>query len=668
MKTTIHLVYDVEINRALQEALEQEGYYISGSDVTLEQFKDFTTLRTLRNEIIIMDAFAGVTRKQDVIELLKEIRSNMSQTRMIIQFAEEMQNDHSFTLQIINLGIYDLHFIDEFEIENIKAWINEPKSYSDFSYITKKQEVQPKNELPLENKTKQFVPPVISNPKKKNSLLTKISSVLKRNGKEATIEQTSPQLQHALNRIKEMEEEKHIDQLAEKDIKPVIEEQPVSNKEGVKEFVPVSEEIIQPLKIEKIKNEHKDSSLPITKEIKSPLELEKIQEDKDSLPSTTIKDVEQLTTELNKDENLQKHKENEYIDVMKVIEEIEKTQFNREAKMDPANQEKLIENVLIVESQEITIPKETISIKHEEPIIEDVEILKNDQESHKKEEQGIGNLAAFETVPSSTLASQISKRKNSLLAWAQGILEADRAGESVESDDLQYKSNKESKPSRIVFNDRIVGTVRIGICGIGPGKGATHASIQTALYLASLNVGKVACVELGKNNVFNTFITDEAAQLPYGFSFKDVDFYHSDSIETLLKIGNSQYKYIVIDFGSIMAVDAQQHQEYLRTDLQVMTMGGAIWDFKEFIKSWAFFEQWDFRKKWHVLVNFADGSMFEELTSVMNKKMQKEMNACLHMNRLQPDPFTLAKDVSILQGIYGNIIPNVNNKRNIFTR
>lgn len=130
----IHLVFSVEFNE-MKEALEEAGHVVIEWDYSLEQFRDFSENRENHSDVALIDG-AGTHEKKHMIELLTEIRRNIPDLRLIINFPEELKTDKEFINKLLSLSIYDLYFQDEFAIDDIELWIRTTKTFADYDIDT----------------------------------------------------------------------------------------------------------------------------------------------------------------------------------------------------------------------------------------------------------------------------------------------------------------------------------------------------------------------------------------------------------------------------------------------------------------------------------------------------------------------------------------------------
>lgn len=124
----LHLVFDLSILTPLAEALETQGYFIAGTDVTLEQFAVAASAGQVDAEIAIVDGGLGVVHRQDCVNFLKEVRMRVPDTRLIVILPEV---DSEWQRSLGMYGIYDVYAAEQFGIEDVQRWIQTKKTLAD---------------------------------------------------------------------------------------------------------------------------------------------------------------------------------------------------------------------------------------------------------------------------------------------------------------------------------------------------------------------------------------------------------------------------------------------------------------------------------------------------------------------------------------------------------
>ncbi len=133
----IHLVYDEDYLEQLKEMLESAGHDIVEWDYSIPQFSDFSQKKQTVAEVAIVDAQAGIVEKKEILNLLKTVRKNLPKLRIVLILPESIEKDEAFINKLLTLSIYDMYFIDEYELDDLEKWLNNPKSYANYNIETK---------------------------------------------------------------------------------------------------------------------------------------------------------------------------------------------------------------------------------------------------------------------------------------------------------------------------------------------------------------------------------------------------------------------------------------------------------------------------------------------------------------------------------------------------
>jgi hypothetical protein len=227
----------------------------------------------------------------------------------------------------------------------------------------------------------------------------------------------------------------------------------------------------------------------------------------------------------------------------------------------------------------------------------------------------------------------------------------------------QQQLNPLELEPEVVFQDRIVGMVKIGVSGVTHRTGTTYEAIQLSLYLAGQGF-KVACVEMRKENkssAFLSFKTEAQSRISRCFTYKKADFYPQLTVEEYVRVTAAQYDYVVIDYGGI--TDDLAQGEFVRCDLQILTMGATLWDFQYFYEAWKLFSGWEYRKPWYVLVNFADEQMYKDIVWSFSRRDQSQLKLNFVKNHYHPNPLEPPEDVFALEKMLGSVLPKQESKK-----
>lgn len=227
---------------------------------------------------------------------------------------------------------------------------------------------------------------------------------------------------------------------------------------------------------------------------------------------------------------------------------------------------------------------------------------------------------------------------------------------------------------QIIFRDRIVGTVIIGVASAGRKSGCTHTAIQISSFLSREGLS-VACIELMEQDrhrpVFSTFKSDEPSHLqPGGFRIGGIDFFPYDQVENIIEILHAGYKYIVLDFGQLINEDVGEakpsaySQEFLRSDFSIITAGSSLWDYKDALQLIDTMQEWKWRKQLNVLINFTDAPLFKEISEALTTKEKQTLQLQFAPAPYQPDPFKVTEQsIGSYRQILSSIIPGQEKKQ-----
>jgi len=129
----IHLVYEEAYIDQLRTILESAGHTITDWDYSLSQFADFSARKQANSDIALIDGQAGEVSKKEIIESLGKVRRNLPYFRLIVIFPEELEKDEAFISKLLTFSIYDMYFKDEYDIDDLEAWIRTPKNFANYN-------------------------------------------------------------------------------------------------------------------------------------------------------------------------------------------------------------------------------------------------------------------------------------------------------------------------------------------------------------------------------------------------------------------------------------------------------------------------------------------------------------------------------------------------------
>jgi hypothetical protein len=125
----IHLVFEPELSFPLQKVLEQQGQEITGSDVTLDQFRILTSAHPPPADVALIDGTTGIVDKRESIQMLREIRASVPEMRLIVILPESAEREWIRCLG--RLGIYDIHCTSEFSAQDVNRWLERRGTIAD---------------------------------------------------------------------------------------------------------------------------------------------------------------------------------------------------------------------------------------------------------------------------------------------------------------------------------------------------------------------------------------------------------------------------------------------------------------------------------------------------------------------------------------------------------
>lgn len=211
--------------------------------------------------------------------------------------------------------------------------------------------------------------------------------------------------------------------------------------------------------------------------------------------------------------------------------------------------------------------------------------------------------------------------------------------------------------SRVVFVEKLVGTVIIAVGGTNRGVGCTYLSICLATFLRQNNY-EVAVVELNDNPVFFALEDEDCSSGRLKGSFKKagIDFYWQNDynqgslLSDALRAG---YNFLIVDLGRLLKTDNMSmveksvwYDEINRAGLPILVSGAATWQIKDLAPCLNQPES----NRWTLVFSAPGGVELGQL--------KKYMNNPTHVLNFNPDPFMPDKQQdAILKGIMASILP-----------
>lgn len=218
-------------------------------------------------------------------------------------------------------------------------------------------------------------------------------------------------------------------------------------------------------------------------------------------------------------------------------------------------------------------------------------------------------------------------------------------------------SNRPDFSSRVVFVEKLVGTVSIAIGGNNRGAGCTYVSICLAEFLKRNNY-KVAVVELNQNPVLFTLEDEDCDSGSSNGSFTKggIDFYwqngyNQDSL--LSEALTAGYNFVILDLGIIIETDkngsvkkSAWFEEMNRAGLPILVSGAAAWQVKDLIPCL----NQPGSDRWNLVFSAPGGINFEQLQCCLTNPS--------HLLNFSPDPFMPDQQRDrVLQNLMASILP-----------
>ncbi|WP_227766364.1 hypothetical protein [Zhaonella formicivorans] len=227
------------------------------------------------------------------------------------------------------------------------------------------------------------------------------------------------------------------------------------------------------------------------------------------------------------------------------------------------------------------------------------------------------------------------------------IQEAWRWYSEISGREFSPEGQNGSQKEKVVYRDRIIGTVVIAVAGTDRGVGCTHTSVSLASFLSGRK-NRVAVVELNCNPVFLVLDNNEQGRLG-SFRLKGIDFYSNELLQRDDKlfgeILQAGYNFVILDLGQLKYCSNESgvrvsdyYDEMLRADVQVLVSGGALWQVRNLVPYMPDVEP---SSGWYLLFNFIDDNMFCNIRSII--KNYGFTNSPF-ANPFCPDPFEMKED------------------------
>ncbi|MFB5678806.1 hypothetical protein [Paenibacillus terreus] len=195
--------------------------------------------------------------------------------------------------------------------------------------------------------------------------------------------------------------------------------------------------------------------------------------------------------------------------------------------------------------------------------------------------------------------------------------------------------------SRIVYQDKVVGTAVIAVMGISPGVGTTHTATLIANYLAR-HKERVALVEACDSYAFARIerlyhaVPDGAILQTDHFEAFGVHYFKSGEQLDLIQLFSAGFTFIVLDLGSH---DTSEHfKEFLRAGIPVLVGAGSEWKHQDIYR---FCRQNRKRNQqnWNIAIPLVEDESIKDIKKGMETTVKQIVAIPYH-----PDPFSKQSD------------------------
>lgn len=138
MGKKLHIVFPKEHMQVLLSALQGfEEYIVTGTDYHFDTFYDYAVSEQEIDcdvALIVGDIKGNIPIVQKVSDFLKkvtDIRIKRPNLRLVVCLTKEYEHIQSLQQTLVSLSVYDIHFVDQFDIYVLIDWIEKPKNLAD---------------------------------------------------------------------------------------------------------------------------------------------------------------------------------------------------------------------------------------------------------------------------------------------------------------------------------------------------------------------------------------------------------------------------------------------------------------------------------------------------------------------------------------------------------
>ncbi|MEQ2529093.1 hypothetical protein WMO40_20675 [Bacillaceae bacterium CLA-AA-H227] len=144
MDKQLHIVFPKDYMETVVQVLEKEGYQVTNRDYLLETFYHWATKEEQKeytSTALIVDASNDdipiEVKAEEYIRYLTEIRIFKPNMRLIINLPSQFKHMKQMQRNFMSLNIYDFYFEDNFSVQSLLSWIENPRNLSDLKDLVK---------------------------------------------------------------------------------------------------------------------------------------------------------------------------------------------------------------------------------------------------------------------------------------------------------------------------------------------------------------------------------------------------------------------------------------------------------------------------------------------------------------------------------------------------
>lgn len=198
--------------------------------------------------------------------------------------------------------------------------------------------------------------------------------------------------------------------------------------------------------------------------------------------------------------------------------------------------------------------------------------------------------------------------------------------------------------NRDPIEEKIIGTVIIGVAGSTRRSGCSYAALGIAAYLTSQKK-KVALAEMKGQSPSSLREYDSPEKIKNGFIINGIHAYPEAEGHTLTSIMLNDFEYVVVDFGQLLQFEDSDEiktfnfQDFARCQLHLITLGSSIGDNKAAFKTLDYL----FTKEWNrplsFLANYTNSKSFSDISNALTREERTKLNVQFYPLPIRSDPF-----------------------------